>query len=400
MIKLHQKISAQWLSPHRPLSSAGYRRPHAKLNAGGKVEDPPISLVEEPPSTSAASIPLPDEKYVQSGTLDLILVSFLWGTYNPVMKLIYADDQNMDPSTLTAIRTVLSALALGVAVVIEQSGKKGAKDQGDSEPDLLTSTTEDRVEGILTWTSSSVMIAGIELGIYNFLGTSLQAQGIQLTSATRAGFLSQLAAVLTPALSVLIGEKISMKVWLAIALGLLGSCLVAFDAVDGSSAAALSELSPNDSEELKGAAFLLSACLFYSLATVRLGLVAQKFSSVNLAAWKKLTLGVTSVLWFLTTPHQGSGFNDWLDHRSLFSIALILYSSLGSGALGTFLQTRGQRSVSATRAQVLYGLVPIWSAAAAYLVFGDSEGTGAGTWVGGSLVLVAGILASQKKERS
>jgi drug/metabolite transporter (DMT)-like permease len=315
------------------------------------------------------------------------------------MKLIYQDDQTMDPSTLTAIRTVLSALALGIAVAVEQSNtKKGGKQEEGEAPVVLTSTTEDRAEGILTWTSSSVMIAGIELGIYNFLGTSLQAQGIQLTSATRAGFLSQLAAVLTPALSVFIGEKISLKVWFAIALGLLGSSLVALDSIDGSQA--LSELSIEDSEELKGAAFLLSACLFYSLATVRLGLVAQKFSSVNLAAWKKLTLGLTSIGWFLVTPHEGNGFNDWLDHRSFISILLILYSSLGSGALGTFLQTRGQRSVSATRAQVLYGLVPIWSAVAAFFVFGSSEGSGVGTWVGGSLVLVAGILASQKREGS
>ena len=315
------------------------------------------------------------------------------------MKLIYEDDQSMDASTLTAIRTVLSALALMIAVGVEQSkGNTGKKnDSSEDPPVVLTATTEDRIEGaLLTWTSSSVVIAGIELGIYNFLGTSLQAQGIQLTTATRAGFLSQLAAVLTPALAVLIGEKISLQVWLAIALGLLGSCLVALDTVsEGSSV--LSDLSFNDSAELQGAAYLLSACLFYSLATVRLGLVANKFSSVNLAAVKKLTLGVTSVVWFLSQPHQGSGLQDWLDHRSIPSILLILYSALGSGALGTFLQTRGQRSVSATRAQVLYGLVPIWSALSAYLVFGDSEGTGAGTWIGGGLVLVAGILASQKR---
>ena len=378
------------LSPHRqpPCNrSLHATRLHAK-DAANKLEEPVTS------KSDALS------KDSQSGTIDLVLVSFLWGTYNPVMKLIYDDDVNMDPSTLTAIRTVLSALALGTAVLVEQSSKKEAE-QGEIEPPVavaLTATTEDRAEGILTWTSSSVMIAGIELGIYNFLGTSLQAQGIQLTSATRAGFLSQLAAVLTPALSVLIGEKISLKVWLAICLGLLGSCLVALDSIDGSSV--LSELSIEDSKELQGAAFLLSACLFYSLATVRLGLVAQKFSSVNLAAWKKLTLGGTSLLWFFSTPHEGSGLLDWLDHRSIPSILLILYSALGSGALGTFLQTRGQRSVSATRAQVLYGLVPIWSALAAYLVFGNSEGAGPFTWVGGGLVLTAGILASQRREGS
>ena len=51
--------------------------------------------------------------------------------------------------------------------------------------------------------SSSVILAGIELGLYNFGGTACQAVGLQLTSATRAGFIIQSTAVLTPAISYL-----------------------------------------------------------------------------------------------------------------------------------------------------------------------------------------------------
>lgn len=51
--------------------------------------------------------------------------------------------------------------------------------------------------------SGSVIFAGLELGLYNFIGTSMEAVGLQITSATRAGFITQSCAVITPALAYL-----------------------------------------------------------------------------------------------------------------------------------------------------------------------------------------------------
>ena len=55
--------------------------------------------------------------------------------------------------------------------------------------------------GLLAYSFVGILPAGIELGLYNFLGTASQALGLQLTSATRASFLVQLTAVLVPVLS-------------------------------------------------------------------------------------------------------------------------------------------------------------------------------------------------------
>ncbi len=92
--------------------------------------------------------------------------------------------------------------------------------------------------------------------------------GLQLTSATRAGFLVQLTAVLVPVLSALAGVKVSSRIWGAAVLALSGTCLIA---LDGAAPASDALSAATDSPIAVGDLYLLGACLFYSLATVRLG---------------------------------------------------------------------------------------------------------------------------------
>ena len=174
------------------------------------------------------------------------------GTYNPVMKNIYADEHPLDASTLTAIRTLLAAVALGIAVAFDRLSSSKAQDPPEAVESPMEDTTgrlskasvvyasvSELVDStgdlpkptsgwesvtpasmpiaavpllnspgtqglaILSMASSSVFIAGIELGLYNFGGTALQAIGLQLTSATRAGFIIQSTALLTPAIAYL-----------------------------------------------------------------------------------------------------------------------------------------------------------------------------------------------------
>ena len=68
------------------------------------------------------------------------------------------------------------------------------------------------------------------------------------------------------------GEKLSPQVWTAVIVGLLGSCLVAYDGMMSSELGASAAQIVSDSpDELKGVFLLLASCLFYSLAIIRLG---------------------------------------------------------------------------------------------------------------------------------
>lgn len=347
----------------------------------------------------------------------------------------------MDPATLTVIRTILAAGAMLVAYGIQQQQQQQKKQQQqlkqeslaaalspEDELQLLRPLTDDSSvapsvtpfivhhpanKGLLSYSFGSVLFAGIELGIFNFLGTSTQAIGVQLTSATHAGFLLQLTAVIVPALAFLGGEQISSQVWAAVALGLLGSCLVAYDSLASDSLAAagsgLGDMLAASPQEAQGLIFLVGSCVFYSFAVVRLGLYAPRFSPVSLTAVKKTTLALASITWFATTTlsHSAAAGLPSLDSqlealgvagKSVGFWALVAYSALGPGAGATYLQTKGQAIVPATQAQVIYSLTPIWGAVMAQLVLGDEQ-MGPVAWAGGAAVLLASLQAARAQSQ-
>jgi len=213
------------------------------------------------------------------------------GAYNPTLKLIYGEENPLSASTLTAVRTVLSAAALLAAVAIQgwSGGQPGTA--SDSAPNAAevcdpiwsqgsgALLMDPNRQGWLAYSFVGILPAGIELGLYNFSGTASQAMGLQLTSATRASFLVQLTAVLVPLLSFLSGERISPRTWTAVAIGLAGSLLVAYDGV---TQRAGSGLAGSSAEELKGMALIILSVCSYSLATVRLGIYGKKLLLINL----------------------------------------------------------------------------------------------------------------------
>ncbi len=179
------------------------------------------------------------------GYAELIAVSFLWGepddsqssqtkhamrihNHNPVIKMLYQEDNPLDPPTLIAARTLLMAAALGGAATVSHLGRprEGTDETMEDSKTLLPTVTEPCTNeaasllsagsqaaeadkgapfriAALSLTSASLIVAGLELGLYNFAGTSLQATGIQLMSASKAGFIIQSTAVITPSLAFL-----------------------------------------------------------------------------------------------------------------------------------------------------------------------------------------------------
>lgn len=173
----------------------------------------------------------------------IVPVWLLTGTYNPTLKLIFAEEHPMDPATLTAIRTAIAAAVMLVAIAAKprdsaaepsdncptnwssdgRNGVNGASQQlllqpaSGSTPLGLNSSSPlppspaahanaapSPLESALTLALlGGVLAAGVELGLYLFVEVSTESVGLQLTSATRAGFLTQSTAVLTPILSYL-----------------------------------------------------------------------------------------------------------------------------------------------------------------------------------------------------
>lgn len=108
----------------------------------------------------------------------------------------------------------------------------------NDEPPRRTpsNAVEHALAGALNWRSKDIIVAGGEIGLWMCLAFGLEVAGVQLTSATKAAFLNQVSVLITPLLVHLSGEHVRGLEWLACALGLLGSGLVAADSLLSGSA--------------------------------------------------------------------------------------------------------------------------------------------------------------------
>jgi len=83
----------------------------------------------------------------------------------------------------------------------------------------------------------------------------------------------------------------------------------------------------------------------------------------------------------------------WVGWQNPLAWAFLLYSALGPGTVADILQTQGQKSVSATEANILLSLEPVFTALCAFLVLGET--TSVMENIGGGLILMAALIATR-----
>jgi drug/metabolite transporter (DMT)-like permease len=127
-------------------------------------------------------------------------------------------------------------------------------DESSSGTSSSSSTTGSSSSSGSTVPISAVLLAGLELGTWNFLATAAQACGLNLSTATKAAFLTQTTAVFTPCLAMLCGMAVLPVHWVACLAALLGSYCITLDSMGGlpetSSTAALVSSMERQQQEL------------------------------------------------------------------------------------------------------------------------------------------------------
>ena len=227
---------------------------------------------------------------------------------------------------------------------------------------------------MLNWSSSSLWVAGLELGVWYFGGSATQAIGLGLTTALRAGFLIQLISLLVPSLAYLRGEAVSRRTWGCCAIALVGAVFITLDgkwllhsgsmtsaaattAATTTTAAAFSSLSSSSSPQVVGDLVLILSCCFYALATVRLSTYAKVFPPTVLASARYNALLMFGAGWFMWQNWEvmvslGPLSALWGSYRDPEVLGWLLYIGIVPGALAGLLQAVGQRRVKAAEAQV------------------------------------------------
>uniref|UniRef100_A0A0G4H494 EamA domain-containing protein n=1 Tax=Chromera velia CCMP2878 TaxID=1169474 RepID=A0A0G4H494_9ALVE len=354
-------------------------------------------------------------------------VSLLWGTYTPIIKLLYNLPHPPPPMAVNFSAYLASIFLLLAARNLGSNGGADIETLQETSSDFHSSAKgrEDEVEDS-DESSVSLLPAGAELGLWLYLGSISQLFGLQNTPASRAAFEVQTTTVLVPLLaSVTGGERVRGSLWVSVALAFAGVVTLAGGSVS---------LFPSEGQSLslqnlfKGDLLVILSALFYSSHVVRLGRVAPFLPALPLATTKigvQLVIAGLVVAWtaysegesggslpltlflqdFVNSFGDSVGGNSFLN--SVFFVFLIV-SVYNGGVSGyaAWAQSAGQKKVSPTAANLLYSLQPVWASLFAALLLKEQIETR--TLTGGACIIAACLLAQtgqteketeKKKER-
>ena len=240
---------------------------------------------------------------------------------------------------------------------------------------------------------------GIELGLYMFLGYGFQAIGLQTTTASRSVFLLYLNVKLVPFFSFLLfGKTIQKSTWISALVAFAGTALLALDnASDGSSGL--------DASFTVGDLWSIAAAAASALFILRMETASKAVpKSAELNAANLWTVAFLSLMWTVwvsfnslaeeATAMTQTGvvqtlqytFNETVNTITSNPLQLI-YLSAVTTALANYIQSIAQKEVSAERASIFYALDPVYGAAFANVLLGETLGSWG--WVGASLIVIA-----------
>ncbi len=269
----------------------------------------------------------------------LLAITLIWGSTFTVTKFVLTD---VPPLMLQGTRFLAAAMMVGIYTWRD-----------------IKATT---------WRS---LRAGLILGALLGIGFALQTIGLEVTTASKAGFLTGTMVVFTPLLQLGI-ERRPPSLGNAISVIIVGFGLYLFT-------------SPAGGNFNSGDLLVLLCAVVFAFYIVYLDVFTKERFDREIVFYQFI---VTSVIGLVAAP--------FLDGRAAeftgSAIALVLYLSFFASTIAIFIQSKYQRETSPTKAAIIFTMEPVIAALIAYFVLDESM---SGIEVTGAAIMFAGLLYSE-----
>ena len=319
----------------------------------------------------------------RSGLVTVAGITLLFASNSPALHAAYVDVTQTPPVLLLNAATSSIALAgvlLGGPLL---SSKSPVTEKSETTLTFSDGQSLSQSLSFLQWTDNIPLRAGLELGLWKFLGTTANMYGLSQTSADHGAFLIQLTTLLVPLAQGIMGVPIPPRIWSAIALALAGVILFTQDPSAGSSTS------------LQGDAMCALAAVFYATYDLRLFEWGKRVAPLELIRTKIATQTALSIGCLLALGGLGSAM-DFVSTASTHDLMLVggvaLWSGLAVNLVAPYLQVGGQQAVGPARAQIVYASQPLWAAMMSMVVLGETVGDQG--MLGGAAFLGAMLVAA------
>lgn len=182
-----------------------------------------------------------------------------------------------------------------------------------------------------------------------FLATASVAQqaGMAYTTASKAGFLTSLYTLMVPVFSVVMGKKVSARIWLCVLIGVLGAFLLSMG---------------TDSTSIgKGDLLMLLCAMLFALQIMAIDRVGKDLEGIVLSAFQFLTAGLMCLA-------VGIFAEDFAFQMVRMALVPILYAGVCSCGIAYTLQVVGQKYVQPAKATLALSLENAWAAVGGVLL--------------------------------
>lgn len=195
-----------------------------------------------------------------------------------------------------------------------------------------------------------LLTGGMCCGLALFVASNLQQFGIQYTSVGKAGFITAMYIVLVPVLGIFLKKKIGLKVWISVALAVVGLYLLCI--TEGFSIG-------------KGDLLVLLCALVFAVHILVIDYFSPKADGVRLSCIQFFVCGILSGVCMLITekPDMGAILQAWMP---------VLYAGVMSCGVAYTLQIVGQKGMDPTIASLILSLESVVSVLAGWALLGQS----------------------------
>lgn len=282
----------------------------------------------------------------RQGLLALLLVTVVWGTTFPAMKMLSAH--------LDALQIIWLRFAIALAVLSPLwRGMRRAERR---------------------W--------GLWLGALLFLAFWLQIEGLARTSSNRNAFVTGLNVLVVPLLAMAaLGRRYGWPLWAACGMALAGMALMFHE----------------DEPWNLGDTLTLASTAFYAVYILALEECARRTAAAPLRATRMAAMQAL-VMFGAATALVGArhgGYGTSLAQVAQLpgdAWAALAYLGVVASVLVVTLQAWGQQRVDAMRSAIVFGLEPVFAALTAWVLIGERLGWAG---MGGAALIVAALILSQ-----
>jgi drug/metabolite transporter (DMT)-like permease len=256
----------------------------------------------------------------------LLAAAFFWGTTFAAQS-IGAD--YVGPFTYLTIRSYIGTAFL-LPFIIGRSVYAKKKN-------VETSDTTD---------SKTLLTAGVCCGFFLFASSALQQYGIGYSTTANASFVTAMYVVIVPLLSLFLGRKPGVRVWISVILCVAGLYLLCMK--EGFT------LSYGD-------IFLLLCAFGFSLQIMTINHFSPKVDGLKLSASQFFTVAILATICMLLFEHPEKD-------ALIKAMPSILYAGIFSNGIAYTCQIIGQKHVNPTVASLIMCLESVFGTLSGWLV--------------------------------